>query len=217
MRYGLVGSTGRMGQEIQKAFADHTLCMTVDAEKTWSDGTQPEVIVDFSNRSSLTNTVNLCVENGSALVIGTTGLNEDDFSMLRELGKDVPVVQSYNFSVGVNILKMILASYSKLLEDWDSEIVEIHHNKKKDAPSGTAIMLQDALQKPAVMHSLRMGGIPGDHSVIFANEGEVLSFNHRAISRAVFAYGALEAAEFARTANPGFYTFEEVLRCKLKK
>ncbi len=217
MRYGLIGATGRMGQEIRKAFEGHTLCLTVSTHETWNDETRPEVIVDFSHRSSLPDTIELCKKHESALVIGTTGLNDEDFLMLKELARKVPVIQSYNFSLGVNALKIILASYSKLFEDWDLEIVEAHHNKKKDAPSGTAIMLQNAVGKPCSMHSLRIGGLPGDHSVIFANEGEILSFNHRAISRSVFAYGALKAAEFALTVNDGFYTFEEVLQCKLKK
>lgn len=217
MRYGLVGSTGRMGQEIQKAFVDHTLCLTVSYEGSWSDGGKPDVIMDFSNPSCLPETVRLCREHGAALVIGTTGLKDSDFEMLRELARQVAVVQSYNFSIGINALKIILANYSKFFEDWDLEIVEIHHNKKKDAPSGTAIMLQNATGRPCPMHSLRIGGVPGDHNVIFSNEGEVLSFNHRAISRSVFAYGALRAAEFAATAKPGLYSFEEVLQCSLKK
>jgi len=96
------------------------------------------------------------------------------------------------------------------------EICETHHNKKKDAPSGTAILLRDALGRDCPAHSLRMGGVPGDHSVIFASEGELFSLTHRAISRSVFAYGALRAAEFAAAAQPGFYSFEEVLTCGRK-
>ena len=216
MRYGLVGSTGRMGQEIQKVFVDHALCLTVNYEGSWSDGGKPDVIMDFSNPSCLPETVRLCREHGAALVIGTTGLKDSDFEMLRELARQVAVVQSYNFSIGINALKIILANYSKFFEDWDLEIVEIHHNKKKDAPSGTAIMLQNATGRSCPMHSLRVGGVPGDHNVIFSNEGEVVVFNHRAISRSVFAHGALKAAEFAATAKPGLYSFEEVLQCSLK-
>jgi len=205
-----------MGQEIQKVFVDHALCLTVSYEGSWSDGGKPDVIMDFSNPSCLPETVRLCREHGAALVIGTTGLKDSDFEMLRELARQVAVVQSYNFSIGINALKIILANYSKFFEDWDLEIVEIHHNKKKDAPSGTAIMLQNATGRSCPMHSLRVGGVPGDHNVIFSNEGEVVVFNHRAISRSVFAHGALKAAEFAATAKPGLYSFEEVLQCSLK-
>ena len=119
MRYGLIGATGRMGQEIRKAFEGHVLCLTVNTQKTWCDETRPEVIVDFSHRSSLSDTIELCKKHESALVIGTTGLNDEDFLMLKELARKVPVIQSYNFSFGVNALKIILASYSELFKDWD--------------------------------------------------------------------------------------------------
>jgi len=93
---------------------------------------------------------------------------------------------------------------------------ETHHSRKKDAPSGTAILLREALGRDCPTHSLRMGGVPGDHTVFFANEGEVFTLTHRAISRSVFALGALRAAEFAAGAKPGFYSFEEVLTCGRK-
>ena len=110
---------------------------------------------------------------------------------------------------------MILRDYSKLLSNWDCEISEAHHNKKLDSPSGTAILLRNEItHENVVSHSFRVGGIPGDHSIIFANEGEVLKFKHRAISRKVFALGALKAAEFVLDKKNGFYTFEEVIKWK---
>ena len=126
-------------------------------------------------------------------------------------------MQSFNFATGVTLLKMMLREFAPLFADWDVEISETHHNKKKDAPSGTAILLREATGRDCPTHSLRLGGIPGDHTVCYANEGEVLTLTHRALSRSVFALGALKAAEFAVSAAPGFYSFEEVLSCGLKR
>ncbi len=216
MKYGLIGSSGRMGLEIQSVFRNHMLSLTLDKEKEWLDSS-PDVIVDFSSCAVTPRTIELCRENHSGLVIGTTALSGEQLGMLRELGKTVSVVQSFNFSMGINILKMILREYSTYLENWDMEMTESHHIMKKDAPSGTAILLKDATGRDCSISSLRLGGIPGDHSVLFANEGEVIEFTHRALSRRVFALGALKAAEFVSQRKRGFYSFEEVLSCELKK
>ena len=216
MKYGLIGASGRMGGEIQKAFASHELCFAMDINGETATGV-PEVLVDFSSPGALGATLAAVRRFSCALVLGTTALSPDQLGDVKALGGSVPVVQSFNFAAGVTLLKMILREFGPLFPDWDVEIAEIHHNKKKDAPSGTAILLRDALGRTCPTHSFRMGGIPGDHSVIFANEGEVLTLTHRALSRNVFALGALRAAEFARTAGPGFYTFEEVLSCGRKK
>ena len=216
MRYGLVGASGRMGQEIQKAFAEHTLCLTVDINGETCDDT-PQVIVDFSNRMALPRTIELCRLHRAGLVVGTTAIVQEDIELLRKLGETVPVVQSFNFSVGVNILKMVLRQFAPYLEDWDLEICETHHNKKKDAPSGTAILMREVTGRNCPTHSLRMGGVPGDHYAFFANEGEVLEFTHRALSRSVFALGAYRAAQFVVNAEPGFYSFEEVIACAPRK
>jgi 4-hydroxy-tetrahydrodipicolinate reductase len=114
MRYGLVGASGRMGQEIQKAFAEHTLCLTVDINGETCDDT-PQVIVDFSNRMALPRTIELCRLHRAGLVVGTTAIVQEDIELLRKLGETVPVVQSFNFSVGVNILKMVLRQFASLI------------------------------------------------------------------------------------------------------
>jgi len=212
MKFGLVGYSGRMGQEIISVFekAGHTLTfkMDINGEELLE---LPEVVVDFSQPSALVRTVEFCKSNELPLVIGTTGLKNQHFEMLKELAKKVPVVQSYNFSMGITVLRRILREYASYMRDWDVEIVEIHHRYKKDAPSGTAIKLGEELKRESPKHSLRIGGVPGDHHVFFANDGEVLEFHHRAISRRAFALGALKAAEFVRNAGPRLYDFEEVL------
>jgi 4-hydroxy-tetrahydrodipicolinate reductase len=168
--------------------------------------------MDFSSGAALAGTVGLCETHGAALVIGTTALSEAHLASLRKLGETAAVVQSFNFATGVNVLKMILRDYAPLFAGWDAEIEETHHSKKKDAPSGTAILLREAAGRDIPTHSLRLGGVPGDHSVHFANDGEVLTFTHRALARNVFALGALRAALFALGARPGFYSFEDVLQ-----
>ncbi|MDR2174896.1 MAG: 4-hydroxy-tetrahydrodipicolinate reductase [Synergistaceae bacterium] len=218
MKYGIVGRSGRMGQEIEKLFGDagHELVLASDAAGTECGG-KPEVILDFSSRDALAGTAELCGTHGAALIVGTTALSEEQLASLRKLGEKAVVVQSFNFAAGVNVLKMILRDYAPLLSDWDMEIEETHHSKKKDAPSGTAVLLREAAGRDAPAHSLRLGGVPGDHSVHFANDGEVLSFTHRALSRGVFALGALRAALFALKARPGFYSFGDVLRTGKEK
>jgi len=210
MNYGLIGYTGQMGKAIQEVMTDSKLVYTRD-ENGRNLIKRPEVIIDFSNRSALSETIKDCREFKCGLVIGTTALTEADFELLHKLAEEVPVVQSYNFSPGINLLKLILRQFSPYMKNWDVEIVEKHHNRKKDAPSGTAIMLQKELGREAKIHSLREGGIPGDHSIIFANDGEVLELSHRAISRKVFAIGAKEAANFVLKKEKGFFSYEEVI------
>lgn len=213
MRYGVVGSNGRMGQELLKVFAAHECVYAADVDGVRETGA-PQVVLDFSTPKALPVTIGACERFRAACVVGTTALGDGDLAALRDLATRVPVVQSFNFSQGVTILKMMLRSFAPLLAGWDVEITETHHNKKKDAPSGTAILLGKAVGRDCPTHSLRLGGVPGDHSVVFANDGEVLELSHRAISRSVFALGALRAAEFALRAKPGYFTFEEVIECR---
>lgn len=209
--YGIVGSTGRMGREIVAA-AGGTPCLCV-----WEGGetceASPRVIFDFSSAAALPRTVELCRRHRSALIMGTTALNGRHMSALRSLAEEVPVVQSFNYSIGIAVMAMILHDYATLLSDWDAEIAEAHHIHKKDAPSGTALMLRRALGRDVPMHSFRLGGLPGDHKAIFGNEGETLSICHHVISRSVFAIGAVRAARFALTKEKGLFTFEDVVRC----
>ena len=213
MKYGIVGASGRMGQELLKVFAAHECVYAADVDGVRETGA-PQVVLDFSSPKALPVTIGACERFRAACVVGTTALGDGDLAALRDLATRVPVVQSFNFSQGVTILKMMLRSFAPLLAAWDVEITETHHNKKKDAPSGTAILLGKAVGRDCPTHSLRLGGVPGDHSVVFANDGEVLELSHRAISRSVFALGALRAAEFALRAKPGYYTFEEVIECR---
>ncbi|MCL2147254.1 MAG: 4-hydroxy-tetrahydrodipicolinate reductase [Synergistaceae bacterium] len=224
MNYGIIGYSGRMGREIMSLFdiSGHTPVLLADEHGIQANSEHPQVILNFALPASVDDTVDLCVKHSSSLVIGTTGLKDDHIEKLKKLSGNFPVIQSFNFATGINVLKILLREFSAMLSDWDSEIVETHHNKKKDAPSGTAILLRDSIfagdakRKGCEIHSLRIGGVPGDHVVEFSNDGEVLTFSHRAISRTVFALGALKAAEFALDAKPGFYSYEDVLKQLIK-
>ena len=220
MNYGVIGYSGRMGREIVSIFNEsgHVPALLADENGIKEDSGKTQVMINFALPASVNYTIELCKKYKSSLIIGTTGLKEEHIENLKKLSEEVPVVQSYNFATGINILKIILREFSSMMSGWDAEIVEVHHNKKKDAPSGTAILLRDAMlagdngRKECNMHSLRLGGVPGDHIVEFSNDGEVLTLSHRAISRTVFAIGALKAAEYALNAAPGYYSYEEVLK-----
>jgi 4-hydroxy-tetrahydrodipicolinate reductase len=213
MKYGLVGHTGRMGKEISSLFGrcGHELVFTSDI-----DGEHlvepPQVVMDFSRPQALESTIRVCRDNSAALVLGTTGLCESDVEAVRELANSIPVVHSSNFGVGITLLCLMLADYASIFQDWEMEIEEKHHNKKADAPSGTALSLMAAAGRNCPAHSLRLGNLPGDHTVYLANGDELLTFSHRVINRSVLAKGALRAAEFAETTAKGYYTFQDVLR-----
>jgi 4-hydroxy-tetrahydrodipicolinate reductase len=144
--------------------------------------------------------------------MATTGLKETDIKKLRELSNKIPVVQSFNFSVGVQVLLKLTEVTNEILKDWDIEISETHHRFKKDKPSGTALMIKNKLgSKPIPISSLRLGNIAGDHTVTFGGLGETISITHHAISRRTFAEGILKSAEFVINKEKGFYSFTEVV------
>jgi 4-hydroxy-tetrahydrodipicolinate reductase len=171
------------------------------------------------------------------VVIGTTGLSEEQRAKVEEAAKDVPVVLAPNMSVGVNLLREVVRDLAGKLAGYDVEAVEAHHRNKKDAPSGTALLLARAvaegrgqnLDEVAAygregvsprregeigIHALRGGAVVGEHRLIFYSEGEEVEIIHRALSRRTFAEGALRAARFAAGAEPGLYGIKDVLEGK---
>lgn len=221
MNYGIVGYSGRMGKELSSIFgaAGHELVLRADEAGVSSsaEGVSPRVIVDFSRAEALPTTLRLCEEHGCALVLGTTAIGEEGTRAIRALSASQAVVQSANFGEGLNLLAMILNDYTDALGGWTMEIMEAHHDKKVDAPSGTAKMLMESTGRVCPMHSLRLGNLPGDHTVYFSNGDEVLTFSHHIINRVTFAQGALLAAAFAASAEPGLYSFADVLRKGAKR
>jgi len=213
MKYGLIGATGRMGKEVVNVFADHNheLVFTYDLTGEWIEK-DPEIIIDASLPEVFNDSLRFVKQFKVPLIIATTGLTDDNLGELKKLAETFAVVQSYNFSVGIQVLLQLTKLANEKLPDWDVEISETHHRLKKDKPSGTAKMMQEIFgDKEVNTSSLRLGNVPGDHSVNFAGLGEVLSVSHRATSRRTFAEGILKSAEFVVKKENGFYTFTDVV------
>ena len=194
------------------------------------------VIIDFTAPAATMRTAEAAAENGNPMVIGTTGLSEAQLARLEELAGRVPMLRSANMSVGVNVIMDILPRLTAMLGDgYDVEMMEIHHNKKKDAPSGTALLLAEPLLKARGLgrdalnydrfhsleprrrdeigvQSLRGGDVVGVHTVYFFGEGERIEITHHAHSRSNFAGGALRAARWISKQEPGHLrTMQDVL------
>jgi 4-hydroxy-tetrahydrodipicolinate reductase len=216
INYGLIGYSGRLGTEVINLFKEnrHNLVFKSDLENEDEKG-NPQIIIDCSLPEAFQKNLEFVKKYNSGLIIATTGLSEYQIKSLKELSKQVPVIQSFNFSIGVQVLLNLTRSASKLLAGWDVEITETHHNMKKDKPSGTAKMIQNIFKDKEVnVSSLRLGGIPGDHKVEFGGMGETLTLSHHAISRRTFAEGILKSAEFIINKKNGFYTFTDVVFAK---
>ena len=213
MKYGLIGSTGRLGKEIINVFSDNNneLVFTFDLQGEWIQ-TEPEILIDCSLPEAFDKMMSFAKNFGVPLIVATTGLTEINITDLKEYSKMKPVVQSYNFSMGIQILFQLTKIANDKLPDWDVEITETHHRFKKDKPSGTAKMIQGIFgDKKVNTTSLRLGNVPGDHTVNFAGLGEVLSIQHRALSRRTFAEGIFMSAAFALKKESGFYSFTDVV------
>ena len=213
MKYGLIGASGKLGKEVINVFTDHSheLVFTFDLTGEWFQSV-PEILIDCSLPEAFDKVIGFADEYKIPLIVATTGLKEEDFKSINELAKKVCVVQSYNFSLGIQILLQLTKKANELLPDWDVEISETHHRFKKDKPSGTAKMLQEIFEDKNVnTSSFRLGNVPGDHSISFAGLGEVISLEHRALSRRTFAEGIMLSADFALNKEKGFYSFTDVV------
>lgn len=234
------GAAGRMGQQVCRLVEaeGHTLAAAVDRNggegfvTSLADYTGPaDVVIDFSNHASAKELVDYCVRRKLPLVAATTGYTPEEFAALEEGAKQIPIFQSYNMSVGVALLARLVKQAAAIFGGCDVEIVEAHHNRKADAPSGTALMLADAVksQRPDAeyvygrsgqhkrqpneigIHSLRMGNVVGEHEVIFATDNQTITLKHQAHDRALFAEGALTAAAFLVGQPAGFYHMDDLL------
>jgi 4-hydroxy-tetrahydrodipicolinate reductase len=212
MNYGIVGYSGRMGMEIESLFSKngHSLLYKKDNESEEIQGI-PELLIDFSTPSAAKESLQTARGFACPIIIGTTGLVETDFEMMKTVSKIVPVVYSRNFSAGIMIMNSVVKMINGIGLGWDSEILEKHHRYKKDKPSGTALMLAENFENSPEISSMRLGNITGEHTVIYAGDEEVLEIKHSALSRSVFARGVLMTAEKIMEAKPGFYTFSGIL------
>lgn len=196
---------------------------------------EADAVIDFTVAAAADALLDSCAKKQIPLVMATTGLSAEQLAHVEEVSKVIPLVQSFNMSLGINTLAKVLRQISPLLAGagFDIEIVEKHHNKKVDAPSGTAILLANAANdslnneyhyvydrssvrqrrdpKEIGISAVRGGTIVGVHDVIFAGEDEVIELNHQAFSKAVFAKGAITAAKYLQNREPGYYTMRDVI------
>ena len=236
---GIIGSEGRMGQALAQAAADSGLTIAGGIDK---DGDPialakvSDVLLDFSSPGALVGNLGAAVAAGTPILVGTTGLEEHHHQALDDTARHVAVLQTGNTSLGVTLLaRLVREAASRLGDDWDIEIVEMHHRMKVDAPSGTATMLGEAAAagrgidlsrniergrngltgaraKGAIgFASLRGGTIAGDHSVLFATDNERIMLTHHAENRSIFAGGAIRAASWLIRQPPGRYTMDHVI------
>ena len=219
---GEIAGSGHAGVQIQD---------TIDLVLTQSD-----VIIDFTAPPVTLAVLEKAAQQKKAMVIGTTGMEKDDLKTLKSLAPSIPCVFAPNMSIGINVLLNILDTVVKALGPaYDIEVIEAHHNKKKDAPSGTALKLAEVLAQAANwdlgevgvfsrhgligergsqeigIQTIRAGDIVGDHTVLFGGQGERIEITHRAQTRDTFARGALRAAEWVVKQPPGLYDMANVL------
>lgn len=256
LKIAVGGALGRMGRRIVAISLDrgHTITHTLDAHMFGKDYSEQfadgrvqtviqdaydggaDVMIDFSLPDGFSRHLEQCIKHKTPFVSGITGLNDDQHKALAEAAKTIPVLWAPNMSVGVNVLLEVVRDATKRLgDDYDIEITEMHHRRKVDAPSGTALALLNSVcegagrdpnevvrhgregttgertQQEIGMHSLRGGDVVGDHTVMFAVDGERLEFTHKASSRDTFARGAVRAAEWIHDKPKGSHTMKQVL------
>jgi len=190
-----------------------------------------DIMLDFSHPDGIESIANFSRAENLPAVIGTTGYSDKQFELIGDLGKKVPILYSGNYSLGVILMERLVRETARILgADFDIEIIEKHHQHKLDAPSGTAKMLVKAAnehlgsnvtygyesecideEKEIAIHSVRAGSIVGEHEILFASADEVLSIKHEALSKSIFARGAIKASEWLIGQEIGLYSMEDVL------
>ncbi len=233
VRVGVLGANGRMGEAVTRLIGgDARLAKgpVVSEGDSLSALKGADVVVDFSAPAATRELAKLAAKARLPLVVGTTGLDRETEAALRAAAKKSPVFVSSNMSIGVYVLGRLVQQAEQMLgASFDVEIVEVHHRKKADAPSGTAILLGDWLKRPRDlahgrkgrpgprpkeelgMHAVRGGDVIGDHTVHFLGDGERLELTHRATHRDLFAHGALRVARVVATMPPGRYAMGDVI------
>lgn len=243
----LCGASGRMGNFIANtATADEQMEIVAGIDKINCGqpfpifdlfskiNSQADVIIDFSNPTLLDDMLEFAIFKNIPVVIATTGYSESQIEKIKDAAKQIPVFFTFNMSIGVNLICSLAKKAASVLgDDFDIEIIEKHHNQKLDAPSGTAIMLANAVnsvfddsklyeydrhskrqkrtKNEIGIHSIRGGTIVGEHDVIFAGHDEIVTVSHTALSREVFATGAIKAAKFLYNKPVGLYDMNSIL------
>lgn len=244
----LSGANGKMGKTIQSVVSGRENCEIVAGVdlNTQSDNfpiydsidkvqEQADVVIDFTNPVLIDGLLDYSKKTSTPLVIGTTGFNDNQKKQIEKASEESAVFFTYNMSLGINLLANLAKKAADLLgKDFDIEIVEKHHNQKIDAPSGTALMLADAIceefdeplkyeydrhskrekrsKNEIGMHSVRGGTIVGEHEIIFAGRDEIITLSHSARSKEIFAVGAVNAAEFMKDKSCGMYSMKDLIK-----
>ncbi|NLY09650.1 MAG: 4-hydroxy-tetrahydrodipicolinate reductase [Tissierellia bacterium] len=246
MKIIISGAQGAMGNTLVRCAEENPQCEIIMGIDNNTDGAFPyeivkspdeicpkaDVIVDFSNHSLLPSLLKAAVEHKIPMVIGTTGITDFENALIDEAAKSIAILQSGNMSIGIALMKKLAAICSESLPDFDIEIIEAHHHRKVDSPSGTAEMLlssvkstrpeadakygrhgRDTKRNPneITIHSLRAGSIVGEHEVLFGGPDEIMVIKHTALSRDIFAQGAMKAAFFVANAPIGRYTIDDII------
>lgn len=248
IRIILSGANGAMGKNVQELISDQPdlviscgidrhpdpLASFPQFESFEEDGIEGDVIIDFSHYTAIPGLVNFAAASGIPAVICTTGLSEDIIADIEKKASKVALFRSGNMSLGINLLIDLARRAAEVLgQRYDIEIIEKHHNKKLDAPSGTALMIADGVNEAAGkyydyqhgrhgkdakrmsneigIHAVRGGTIVGEHQILFAGTDEVIEIKHSAASKKVFAEGAIKAARFLKDAGPGLYSMKDIL------
>jgi 4-hydroxy-tetrahydrodipicolinate reductase len=213
IKYGIIGATGRLGSEVQSVFKENNYELVFSYDIVGEiRKANPGLLIDCSLPEVFPQTITYVNEFNVPLIVATTGLSAENIKELKNLSQKIPIVQSYNYSTGIQILLKMTELANEKTKDWDVEISETHHRFKKDKPSGTAKMIKGIFKdKDVNTCSLRLGNVFGEHTVSFASLGEVLTIKHSATSRRTFAEGILKSAEFIRGKNGGLYSFTDVI------
>lgn len=234
---GVLGSSGRMGQALLEALKNHSRC-TLSAAGTRDNADYlleaSDVVIDFTSPEALSTHVDLSLKYKKPLIVGTTGLLPHHHQLTSSAAIQIPLIVASNMSPGIALLRNIVEKAAHYLDEtYDIEITELHHRHKKDAPSGTALLLGQSAAKGrgktldelkcdhahggerkagSIGFSVQRGGaVIGDHTVCFIGGEEILEFTHRGLSRSVYAKGALLAAEWVVKQKPGLYSMADVL------